>query len=93
MNLPKDEKSKWRQNSDYDAREDHWIGMNRHLPSPPGEKPLQPKDVRSGVKSQAKSGDNLPANDESVCSLHSNSSLTNLMLQSWTFFTTQPSFF
>ena len=46
MNLPKDEKPKGRENSDNDARENHRVGMDRHLPTPPGEKPLQPTDVR-----------------------------------------------
>ena len=45
-NLPKYEKSKGRENGDNDAREDHRIGMDRHLSTPPGEKPLQPTDFR-----------------------------------------------
>ena len=76
-NQPEDKKSEGRQNSDDDAGQDDWVGVECHLPAPPGEEPLQPGEgeVRFGVQlnqvwcHQAKSGD-IPANDESVCGLH-----------------------
>ena len=69
-NSPEDKKSKGGQNGDDDAREDDRIGVESHLSAPPGEKPLQPAQVRFGVRGEI--GGNIPANDESVCGLHSN---------------------
>ena len=69
-NSPEDKKSKGGQNGDDDAREDDRIGMESNLFAPPGEKPLQPAEVRIGVRGVIRC--NIPANDESVCGLHSN---------------------
>ena len=66
--LPKGKKSKRREKSGKGAREDDGVGVKRHLPTPPGEKPLQPG---SGAVYLAKSGDiDTPANEEHACGLH-----------------------
>ena len=44
--IPKRKKSKRREKSESDASEDDEAGVNRHLPTPPGEEPLQPANSR-----------------------------------------------
>ena len=44
--IPKRKKSKRRKKSETDASKDDQAGVNRHLPTPPGEEPLQPASVR-----------------------------------------------
>ena len=44
--IPKRKKSKRRKKSETDASKDDQAGVNRHLPTPPGEEPLQPASTR-----------------------------------------------